>query len=195
MSIEEAFVRLPELSTARLKIRQIQARDSEAIFRIKRNREVTQMYGVEPDESIEKTRKWVEERISNYKDRNVLYWVFTLTGEDQPIGSICLWHLDLESRCAEVGYELNSMYWKHGYMFEALWATINYSFEIGFHRIEACPFEINEPSKKLLLKLGFRHEGTLRDRCFYKGEYMHQMYFGLLKEEWIRRKEHFVAHS
>ena len=177
------------------RFRKIEARDAEAIFRIKSNPEVARMYGVEPHQTIEQTKNWVEDRIADYRNKNVLYWVFTLTGEDQAIGSICLWHLDLESRCAEVGYELNYMYWKRGYMFEGIWAVLDYSFEIGFHRIEACPFETNEPSKKLLLKLGFRHEGTLRGRCLYRGEYLNQMYFGLLKEEWMRRKEHFVAHS
>lgn len=84
---------------------------------------------------------------------------------------------------------------KRGYMFEALWAVLDYGFEIDFHRIEAWPFEINEPSKKLLLKLGFKHEGTLGDLCFFEGKYWNQMYFGMLKHEWTRRKEHFEPHS
>ena len=195
MSFEAAFTRLPEFRTNRLKIRQLQPRDAVAIFEIKSNREVTRRYGVEPCESLEQTKKWIEDRVSNYNNKMVLYWVFSLTGEDRAIGSVCLWHLDIESRCAEVGYELNPTYWSHGYMFEALWAVLDYGFEIGFHRMEACPFEINEPSKKLLLKLGFKHEGTLRDRCFFHGEYWNQLYFGLLKEEWMRRKERFEPHS
>lgn len=195
MSFDDAFTKLSDLGTNRLKIRQLQLGDAEAIFKIKSNREVARLYGAEPYESAEQAKKWIEDRTSNYKNKTVLYWVFCLTGEDRAIGSICLWHLDLGSRCAEVGYELNPTYWKHGYMFEALWAVLDYSFHIGFHRIEACPFEINEPSKKLLLKLGFKHEGTLRDRFIFHGEWWNQMYFGLLKQEWMRRKEHFEPHS
>ena len=195
MSFDDAFTKLPDLGTNRLKIRQLLLGDADAIFEIKSNREVTRMYGAEPVTSIEQTKKWVEDRVANYESKAVLYWVFSLSGEDRAIGSICLWHLDIESHCAEVGYELNHTYWKHGYMFEALRAVLDYGFEIGFRRVEACPFEMNEPSKKLLLKLGFKHEGTLRDRCFFQGTYWNQMYFGLLREEWMRRKDHFEPHS
>lgn len=195
MSFDEAFARLPDLTTSRLKVRQLQLNDAEAIFEIKSNPDVTSRYGAEPNTSIEQTRKWVEERVSDYKNRTVLYWVFTLNSNNRPIGSICFWHLDIEARCAEVGYELNSIYWKRGYMFEAMDAVLDYGFGLGFNRIEAAPFEINEPSKKLLLKLGFKHEGTLRDRWLFHGQYWNQLYFGLLKEEWVRRKQNFEPHS
>lgn len=195
MSFNDAFIKLPDLRTNRLNIRQLQPHDAEAIFEIKSTREVTRMYGAEPSESIAQIRKWIEDRVLDYKNKTALSWVFTITGEDRAIGSVYLSNLDLDSCFAEVGYELNATYWKRGYMFEALWAILDYSFGIGFHRIEARPFEINEPSKKLLLKLGFKHEGTLRDRLIFHGEYCNQMYLGLLKHEWMKRKEHFEPHS
>ena len=37
---------------------------------------------------------------------------------------------------------------------------------------------------RLLEKLGFRHEGTLRERGYWKGAYHDLMLFALLRDEW-----------
>jgi ribosomal-protein-alanine N-acetyltransferase len=45
----------------------------------------------------------------------------------------------------------------------------------------------NEPSQHVLRKLGFKHEGTLRQRHLFRGRYEDQLYFGLLAKEWADR--------
>jgi ribosomal-protein-alanine N-acetyltransferase len=70
-------------------------------------------------------------------------------------------------------------------MREALEAVIRYAFtELGFNRLEADPLAINERSRRLLLNLGFRYEGTLRGRVRYRDEYLDQTYYGLLRKDW-----------
>jgi len=56
--------------------------------------------------------------------------------------------------------------------------------DLGLHRIEANPLGHNAPSANLLLKLGFTLEGTLRQRCLFRGQNFDQLYFGLLEDEW-----------
>lgn len=63
--------------------------------------------------------------------------------------------------------------------------VIRYGFsEMHLNRIEACPFSANAPSMRLLDRLGFRLEGNLRQRTFFREKYYDQLYFGLLKGEW-----------
>jgi RimJ/RimL family protein N-acetyltransferase len=72
-------------------------------------------------------------------------------------------------------------------MTEALTAILTYGFNrLGLHRIEACPLDNNTHSKALLVKLGFKLEGTLRQRHFFRDHYEDQLYYGLLSEEWPR---------
>ena len=68
-------------------------------------------------------------------------------------------------------------------MTESLSAILNYGFlDLGLNRIEANPLALNEASQRLLLRLGFKPEGSLRQRVFFRGAYIDQLYFGLLRE-------------
>ena len=60
--------------------------------------------------------------------------------------------------------------------------------ELGLHRVEAVLLADNLPSRQLALKLGFRHEGTLRERGFFRDHFIDELYFGLLREEWHQRQ-------
>ncbi len=72
-------------------------------------------------------------------------------------------------------------------MAEAISTILSYGFtELGLHRIEGTPFAGNMPSRNLLLKLGFTYEGNLRQRHFFRDHFEDQLYFGLLREEWMK---------
>ena len=188
MSIEEAFTNLPSFSTERLLIRPLKMTDVEAMFAMKSDPKVTEMYAAEQHRSIEETRKWVEGILLNASvQRDSMFWVFEAKGEERAIGSCCYWHFDLRSRCAELGYELNRSYWGNGIMIEALAPVLTYGFDhVRLHRVEACPLAENAASNTLLLKLGFKHEGNLRQRVFFGGRFVDQYYYSLLESEWNR---------
>ena len=106
-------------------------------------------------------------------------------GEERAIGSCCYWHFDWKSKCAAVGYEMHRCYWGKGIMTEALAPVLVYGFDgIRLNRVEACPLAENAASCGLLLKLGFKHEGNLRQRVFFRGRFVDQYYYSLLKSEW-----------
>ncbi len=189
MTLDDAFSDLETLETPRLNIRPLDKRDVEALFEIKSDPEVTTKYCVEPDQSVEDTRIWVDKRLEDYTKRDVTYWVLALKDNDRAIGGCCFWNFDPTLRCAEIGYELHRAYWSKGYTSEALPVILTYGFtDMDLHRIEALPLAFNEPSVKLLIKLGFKWEGTIRERVFFRRRFEDQLIFGLLKDEWINRK-------
>lgn len=59
MTIDAAFTHFPTLTTDRLHLRQIQATDAEAIFAIRSDREVTEPYGQEPQQSLDESHKLI----------------------------------------------------------------------------------------------------------------------------------------
>lgn len=190
MPLDTAFSSFPLLSTNRFHLRQIQPSDAEAFFQIKSDAEVTSSYGREPHRSLLDTKAWLQLVQDTYAQREGLLWAITHKTRDLPIGSCTYWHLDPESHCAEIGYELNRTAWGQGIMSEVLPTVISYGFkELGLNRIEATPLAKNARSSKVLLKLGFTHEGTMRQRVLFRGVYEDLMYFGLLMTEWTEPAE------
>jgi ribosomal-protein-alanine N-acetyltransferase len=188
MTLDGAFSHLATFNTDRLCVRQMRLSDAEAVFEFKSDHLVTDLYGQEPHRTIDESRAWLQRRVNDYALRDSIFWVITLKDDDTAIGECCLWNFDPGFKCAEIGYELHSNYWNKGLMGEALSEVLAYGFlEMGLHRIEASPFADNIQSQKLLLKLGFRLEGTLRERNFFHGRFLDQQYYGLLSEEWKDR--------
>jgi ribosomal-protein-alanine N-acetyltransferase len=185
MPLEAAFSSFPVLCTHRFHLRQIQPGDAEAFFQIKSDPEVTVSYGREPHRSLQDTQAWVQRIQDSYTHGEGIVWAITFKTRDFPVGSCTYWHLDPESHCAEIGYELNRTDWGQGIMSEVLPTVISYGFkELGLNRIEATPLPNNSRSSNVLVKLGFTHEGTLRQRVFFRDSYEDLMYFSLLRNEW-----------
>jgi ribosomal-protein-alanine N-acetyltransferase len=189
MSIDAAFTRLPTLTTARLILRPVTLADVNAFYAIKSDPRVTVPYGVEPHATPDRTRTWVEDLLRYQTQRDALFWTLTLKGDDRAIGGYTLWNFSEDFRCAELGYELHPDFRRQGLSSEAITAILDYSFDaLDLHRIEACPSGRNTASSNILFKLGFTHEGTLRERFSFRGDFYDQLYFGLLKTEWLARK-------
>ncbi|HLG61085.1 MAG TPA: GNAT family N-acetyltransferase [Ktedonosporobacter sp.] len=185
MTIDAAFAHFPSLSTNRLLLRQIQPKDAEALFATFSDEEAMRFYGHEPHRSLEETRQLIEQTQARYARREAIRWGLTLKGEDRVIGSCSLHHFDTGFHRAETGYELNRAFWRQGLMTEAMFAVLTYAFtELGLHRIEAIIDIANEPSKNLLLRLGFTYEGNLRQRYAFRDHFEDEHYFGLLRDEW-----------
>lgn len=187
MTVEAAFNPFPILTTQRLVLRQLVPADGEALFVIKSDFEVTKHYGQEPHQSVRDTLAWIEVLRTSYEQRTDLAWCVTLK-DGTLIGACTLWNLDPGYHHGEIGYELHPAYGGQGIMTEAVSAILDFGFSVlGLHRVEATPFDDNAASKSLLLKLGFSYEGNLRQRYFFRDHYKDQLYYGLLKEEWLKR--------
>ena len=184
MNLDRAFTHPPTFTTDRLRVRPIKLTDARALFEIKSDRRVTGRYGQGP-KSWEEVQAWARDRLADKSRHGSIYWVFTLKDDARGIGSCCYWNFEPSFRTAEIGYELHPAHWRKGIMTEALPPIISYGFAgLGLHRIEACPLAENRSSRRLLLKLGFKYEGNLRQRVFFKGRYLDQLYYSLLRKDW-----------
>ncbi|MFL5764972.1 MAG: GNAT family N-acetyltransferase [Bacteroidia bacterium] len=72
-----------------------------------------------------------------------------------------------------------------GIMSEAFPAILKYAFEeLNIHRVAALIAKDNTPSLKLLLKCGFKFEGTMREDYNVDGKNEDSECYSLLKQEW-----------
>ena len=185
MTIDAAFTNFPTLSTNRLLLRQIVLGDAEGLFAIRSDEESMKFFGHEPHESLDETKDVIRQMEERYIRSTALPWCITLHGEDRLIGSCTFFHFDEGFHRTETGYELNRAFWGKGFMTEAMSAILTFAFsELGLHRVEAVIDIANDRSKGLLLKLGFTYEGNLRQRFPFRGQFLDEHYFGLLKDEW-----------
>lgn len=88
------------------------------------------------------------------------------------------------TQCCALGYWIGERFARQGYMFDAVRALVPFIFStLGLHRIEAACLPTNEPSKSLLMKVGFRHEGLARGYLQINGEWRDHVLFALLADD------------
>ena len=108
-----------------------------------------------------------------------------LDGMQGPVGECSLFNLVEQCRRAEVGYAMAFDFWGQGYMREGLTALLTYGFDdLNLNRVEADIDPRNRSSARSLERLGFRHEGHLRERWIVDGEVSDTDLYGLLKADW-----------
>jgi ribosomal-protein-alanine N-acetyltransferase len=102
--------------------------------------------------------------------------------DDTLVGGLSLGHVRRGvSQAATLGYWMGEPYAGKGYMSRAVRAVLAYAFEKqGLHRIEAACLPNNEPSKRLLERLGFTQEGYARAYLNINGQWRDHLLFALL---------------
>jgi len=93
------------------------------------------------------------------------------------------WNPDFRS--ASLGYCFGEAAWGHGYATEAVRALLTWAFgALDLNRVQAEVDTRNAPSARVLEKLGFVLEGTLREDCVVDGVVSDSWVHGLLRREW-----------
>ena len=90
----------------------------------------------------------------------------------------------------ELGWVLDPTHTGHGYATDAVRELLRHSFEdLGVHRVTADCFLANEPSWRLMERLGMRREAhTRRDALHRSGQWLDSLSYALLDEEWPARQ-------
>jgi RimJ/RimL family protein N-acetyltransferase len=76
---------------------------------------------------------------------------------------------------------------------EAVYLVGDYGFSLGYRRYEWKCNDLNEPSKRAALRLGFTYEGLFRQHMVMKGKNRDTAWFSMLDSEWPDRKQRFQA--
>ncbi len=104
------------------------------------------------------------------------------------VGGVMLFGMDAASGHAEAGCWLEEAGQGHGLITAAMRVLLDWAFDTrGLHRIVWECWDRNERSQATAQRLGFTHEGTLREEFLYRGERRNTMVFSLLTTE--RKKD------
>jgi RimJ/RimL family protein N-acetyltransferase len=98
-------------------------------------------------------------------------------------------HLGTGSKQLEVGYTLVPSERGKGYGTEALEIMVDYLFlSKEVMRVQAQTDQRNVVSQKILEKVGFKREGTLRNNFFMWGEWTDDYIYSIIREDWKEPK-------
>lgn len=110
-------------------------------------------------------------------------WAIAL--DDRPVGGIGLViGEDVERVSAEIGYWLGQEFWGRGIATAAVRCLTQHAFAaFELNRVFAIPFADNAASIRVLIKCGYRHEGTLRGSAIKEGRLRDQELFAITRAE------------
>lgn len=102
------------------------------------------------------------------------------------IGSVGLHDYRPIPRHAEIGIVIgDKTYWDKGYGTEIMGLIIKVAFEVfNLNRVHLRVYGNNPRARHVYEKIGFKHEGTLRQHVYREGQYYDEHMMGLLREEW-----------
>lgn len=116
-----------------------------------------------------------------FERKQSIYWAIADAESGKLIGTCGYNFWNTLHAKAEVSYDLAYPYWGRGIMTRVLGAAIAFGFEsMQLNRIMATVSPSNKISVHLLEKLGFMHEGCMREYKKVRGKYEDALVYGLL---------------
>ena len=177
------FSVFPVLTTDRVILRELSGGDAADVL-VFRSDPKEQQFNSEPLQTLGQSVALIDELRSDYSAETAVPWAVTLKSSSRVIGLFGYHHWDRYHRRAEIGYDLARDVWGQGIATESLTAVVRFGFsEMQLNRIEAQTIADNEPSVRLLCRLGFALEGTRRSYSWEEDGTFHDgAIYGLLRD-------------
>jgi len=173
------------IDTARLRLRFVTEADLPDLLRINGVDEVTRYLPYATWQTLADAEAWYGRVLKRHEEGSAMQFVLADKASGTVVGTCLLFRFEPDNGAAEIGYALGRPHWGTGVMREGLNALIDHAFgPLALRRLEAHVDPRNLASHQLLLRLGFTHEGMLRQRWVMKGEVKDSNVYSLLRHEW-----------
>lgn len=158
--------------------------DLDDFYEYAKNPNVGPNAGWEPHTGKDVSRKILQSFIE--KDE---VWAIVYKENRKVIGSLGL-HKDGKRNninAKMLGYMLSEDYWGLGLAIEAAMCAIKFAFEeMNIDLLSVFHYPLNDRSKRVIEKCGFRYEGTLRRANeIYNGQVLDSVCYSILKEDYL----------
>jgi len=178
------------IKTKRLLIRPFKDADLEPLFAYRNDPQVAQYEGWDIPYPRERALNWITnpDPIVPTKPGGRFKAAIELESTGELIGDISFELTEHDVRQAHIGYSLARAHWHQGYATEAVQRLLAYLFdELDFYRVIAETDVLNEPSWRVLERLGFRREAHLVENVWFRDTYASEYHYAMLKREWETR--------
>jgi RimJ/RimL family protein N-acetyltransferase len=180
---------LPCLEGRRITLREPRAADAASLFALLSTDDVSRFISPPPAtvEGFERYISWCQRQraVGQY-----VCFAIIRRDEDTPIGLFHVRALGPGFGTADWGFALGSEFWGSGLFSEAAELVLDFAFDVlGTHRLEARAALCNGRGNGALRKIGAEREGTLRHSFFRNGDYLDQVLWSILQEDWRKRQQ------
>jgi [ribosomal protein S5]-alanine N-acetyltransferase len=180
---------LPVLSGAQVELRELRGSDAPSLFAMLTSEEVARFISPPPTtlEGFENFIAWTHRQRSAGA---YACFAVTLKGYDTAIGLFQVRELDPGFATAEWGFAIGSAFWGTGVFKASADLVLEFVFDtLGVHRLEARAAVRNGRGTGALRKTGAVQEGLLRKSFLRNGEYLDQVLYAILSDDWRTARE------
>lgn len=130
-------------------------------------------------------RAWFE---SIQQRKDLAIFAIRLCESDQLIGTCQLHSIDPIHRTAELQIRIGEIAQRgHGFGSQAVRLLLDFAFkDLNLHRVYLHVFATNTPAIRTYEKVGFLHEGLLREAAYIDGCYVDMAVMGILRDEHVK---------
>ena len=177
----------PTLRAARLRLRPFTESDAGALFALHSDAHVLRYWDSPPWSDPARAERFIAACRRLADDGTGVRLAMDRADDGDFIGWCSLTSWNPEFRSARLSYCLRDVAWVQGYATEAVHALLEWAFDtLDLNRVQAETDTRNLASARVLEKVGFQREGTLREDCIVNGEVSDSWVFGLLRRDWTR---------
>jgi RimJ/RimL family protein N-acetyltransferase len=187
---------LPVLAGASVVLRQLHASDAPALFAMLTTEEVSRFISPPPN-SLDGFERFIAWTLRQRTAGAYACFAVTLVGSDTAVGIFQLRELEPGFGTAEWGFAIGSPYWGTGVFEDGAALLVDFAFRgVGVHRLEARAAVRNARGNGALRKMGAVQEGLLRRSFLKNGEYLDQVLWTILEEDWYEQASwaHAIVH-
>jgi [ribosomal protein S5]-alanine N-acetyltransferase len=175
----------PTLPTDRLRLRPFDEADADALFALHSNAHVLRYWDSPPWTERSRAERFIGVCRKMAEEGTGARLAIDRASDGEFIGWCGLSEWNPDFRSASLGYCFIEAAWGHGYATEAARAVLGWAFDtLDLNRVQAEADTRNIASGRVLEKLGFVREGTLREDCVVNGDVSDSWIYGLLRREW-----------
>jgi RimJ/RimL family protein N-acetyltransferase len=177
---------LPMLSGEKVTLRELRLSDATSLLAMLATEEVARFISPPPTtvEGFERFIAWTHrERAAG----NYACFAVVPHGMDSAVGIFQIRQLEPGFATSEWGFAIGSPFWGTGVFADGARLIVSFAFDtIGTHRLEARAAVANGRGNGALRKIGATQEGILRKSFLRNGEYLDQILWTILDEDWKR---------
>lgn len=175
----------PTLHTQRLVLRPFEPTDALDLYELQSNANVLRFWDSPPWTDRSAVERFLSGNERMQREGTGARVVIERSCDKEFLGWCTFNSWNPEFRSASLGFCLSEHWWGQGFATEAARALLGWAFEtLDLNRVQAEVDTRNGASARVLEKLGFQREGTLRQDCTVSGDTSDSWVYGLLRCDW-----------
>jgi ribosomal-protein-alanine N-acetyltransferase len=186
--------KLPVLTGEHITLRELRASDAPSLFSLLTTEEVARFISPPPS-TVEGFERFIAWTLRQRTAGTYACFAVTLKGFDTAIGIFQVRETEPGFGTAEWGFAIGSPFWGSGVFEEGAQLILEFAFDtLAVHRLEARAAVKNGRGTGALLKVGAVPEGVLRKSFLRNGEYLDQVLYAIVEDDW-RTSRHTSART